>query len=105
MHQWIKAMKGQLAETMPLYGEGEINTVLEMLYSVYRKKKGGDPETVSGCYDRLDAVLNKLTLKEYDKVWDIACCLCSAAEKEGFLEGVRVGASLAEELREECSHQ
>ena len=100
MHQYIQILKEQLTEAMPYYGEEDVNTVLEMLYSVYRRKKCADPEEIRGYFAQLDAVLRKLTLKEYDQVWDVACGLCGAAEKVGFLDGVRVGASLAEELRQ-----
>ena len=45
-------------------------------------------------------ILDVLTLKEYDSVWDCACKLAIAHERRGFYAGVRMGLRLREELRE-----
>lgn len=103
MNLYIQKLKEQLSETMPGYAEADINSVLEMLYSVYRERKGKDTEEIERHFSQLDEVLSKLTLKEYDKVWYAACGLCGLYEKEAFLEGIRVGASLAVELGEKKS--
>lgn len=72
--------------------------VLKMLYTYYREHCPGDPEEISREFQNLDSVLSRLTLKEYDRVWNLACRLCSEHEEAGFLEGVRAGAALAEAL-------
>lgn len=100
MHPYIQILKSQLSQTMPYYGEEDVNSVLEMLYSVYREKQCSDPQEVKDCFAQLDEVLCKLTLREYDKVWNAACGLCSVAEKVAFLEGIRVAQPLRQSL--EC---
>ena len=98
MYPYISIIKDQLSQNMPYYGEDDVNSVLEMLYSIYRKRSRGDSEAVGACFSQLDEVLQKLTLKDYDKVWNAACNLHSTVEKEAFLEGIRVGATLVSEI-------
>ena len=52
------------------------------------------------CAHKLDEILDKLTLKEYDAVWDAACKLSDAHERRGFRSGVQIGALLMLELLE-----
>lgn len=75
-------------------------SVLEILYDSYREQHPMDTEKISEQYADLSDVLSKLTLKEHDRVWDLTCGLCTEHEKNGFLEGVRMGVSLAAELME-----
>lgn len=102
MNPYIKKLQEQLSQMIFDCGEQNINSVLEMLYCYYREQRTTDTEVISADFNRLDSVLSKLTLKEYDQVWDLTCALCSEHEKAAFLEGVRVGASLAAELAEDC---
>lgn len=76
-------------------------SAMEMLYHYYRTANVVDTKEIRENFFQLDEVLGKLTLKECDKVWDLTCALCSEHEKHGFMEGVRVGASLAVELASE----
>ena len=78
----------------------QIDSVLEMLFRAYAEQGRPDPEEICGLFGELDEILDVLTLKEYDSVWDCACKLAIAHERRGFYAGVRMGLRLREELRE-----
>lgn len=98
MHTYIKQLKEQLPGCFVWHQEQEIQMVLEMLYSYYQERHPMDTKEMDKAFCALDDVLQKLTTKEYDKVWYLTCRLCGEHEKNGFLTGVRLGACLAAEL-------
>ena len=49
-------------------------------------------------FHSLDRILAKLSLQEYDQVWNLTCRLCSEHEKSAFLEGIRTAMRLTVEL-------
>lgn len=58
-----------------------------------------DSAQIAANFDERNDVLAKLTLRECDQVWNLTCALCCEHEETAFLEGVRVGARLREELQ------
>ena len=50
-------------------------------------------------FSQLNEVLDSLTLRDCDRVWDLVCALCSGYEQEGFAAGIRLGAALVSELK------
>ena len=73
-------------------------SVLESLYFYYREYHPANSDAIARHFSDLNDVLAKLTLTECDLVWDLVCKLCGEHEREGFLEGLRVGANLMAEL-------
>ena len=75
-------------------------SIMDILYQGYLEQGREDEPSIRQEFARIDAVLSRLTLKEYDRVWDAACRLCSEHERRGFPAGVRMGVSLMLELRD-----
>ena len=76
-------------------------TVLDILYQCFCERHPMDTEEIDSQFASLADILGKLTLNEHDQVWNITCALCIEHEKTGFLEGLRTGFALAEELTED----
>lgn len=74
--------------------------VMELLYNAYREENRPEPENIRLHFAELNAILEKLPLEEMDVVWYRVCELCVAHEKTAFLDGVRIGARLVNELDE-----
>ena len=91
MNPYLQKLKSALSEQADI-------PVMEVLYCCYRELHPTDSETITKNFTHLNDVLGKLTLRECDRVWNLTCALCSEHEREGFLEGVHVGAELALEL-------
>ena len=96
MNTYIDQIKAYLAQH-ELHGS---ESVLEILYYCHLEKSAVDEEEIEREFAKLDEVLDQLTLKEYDRVWDAACKLCSAHERRGFAAGARAGVRLMLELLE-----
>ena len=79
--------------------EQEDMPVLDMLYFCHRELHPQDSPVVTDLFAKLSDVLSALPLRDCDRVWDLACALCSRHEQEGFAAGIRLGAALAEELQ------
>lgn len=73
-------------------------SVLDMLYDSYREQHSVNTEEIGRRFVSLADILNNLPLKEHDQVWDLTCDLCMEHEKNGFLEGLRMGVTLWLEL-------
>lgn len=67
----------------------------EQLYRCYQKLHPYDSEAVKEAFSQLDGALQKLTLREYDRVWDLTCNISMECEKSAFLEGLCVGIQLS----------
>lgn len=76
------------------------DSVTDVLFHGHLEKKAVDEESIRQGFAQLDAVLGKLTLKEYDRVWDAVCGLCNEHERRGFLAGLRTGAAFMLEITE-----
>lgn len=73
-------------------------SVLDLLYDSYREQHPVNTVEIGRKFVFLADILNKLPLKEHDQVWDLTCDLCMEHERNGFLEGIRMGTSLCLEL-------
>lgn len=92
MNPYLKKLETELAVQQE-------HTVSESLYFYYREYHPTDSDAIARYFSDLNNVLAKLTLTECDQVWDLVCSLCGEHQREGFLEGFRVGANLIAELR------
>lgn len=75
-------------------------SVIDTLFRCNSENSGADEPEIDREFNKLDEILDKLTLKEYDAVWDAACKLSDAHERRGFRSGVQIGALLMLELLE-----
>ena len=80
--------------------EAGAESVLDIVYRCYQDIHPIENEEIRDAFQCLDGTLGKLTLKECDQVWDLACSLCGQYEKLGFMKGVRAGMRLIMELTE-----
>ena len=57
-----------------------------------------DNAAIKADFERLYQLMNGKPLNEIDEIIYTVCTLCRDHEKAGFVEGVKVGMSLAKEL-------
>lgn len=98
MSIYTNKMKSYLAETQN--ENPDIESVLQALFNHYAESCGADGEEIKRSFVHLDKILSKLTLREYDQVWDVTCKLCSDHEQRAFRAGIRTGALLMKEMTE-----
>ncbi len=71
---------------------------LDLLYDAYNDTTGMDNEAIKADFERLYQLMNGKPLQEIDEIIYAVCTLCRDHEKAGFVEGVKVGIGLGQEL-------
>ena len=98
IEKYIQALKKVvLSDELNL---GDSNTVLGMLYECYNENHPYDNGEIKADFNELYQQMNGMSLRDMDKVIHPVCKLCRDHEKAGFMEGIKVGIRLQEELTE-----
>lgn len=77
---------------------GGADTVLGMLYECYNENHPYDNEEIKADFNELYRQMNGMPLREIDKIIYPVCKLCRDHEKSGFIEGIKIGIRLVDEL-------
>ena len=72
--------------------------ILDLLYDAYNDTTGMDNEEIKADFERLYQLMNGKPLQEIDEIIYAVCTLCRDHERAGFVEGVKVGIGLGQEL-------
>ena len=72
--------------------------ILDLLFDSYNDTTGLDNEEIKADFEKLYQLMNGKPLQEIDEIIYAVCTLCRDHEKAGFVEGVKVGIGLAQEL-------
>lgn len=78
----------------------DADTMLEWLYICYTETQEQDPPEINQSFLLLGTHLEQLPLAENNAIFAIVCELCNAYEKRAFLDAIRMGAFLMQELQE-----
>ena len=84
------------AENQPNFGDGD--SVLTMLYEAYSECNHLDDVQIKADFNELYRLMNGMELRDMDRIIYPVCKLCRDHEKVGFMEGVKLGVRLKEEL-------
>lgn len=98
INDFINTLKTHVEVQTPNYQDGDVESLLEMLFNVYTEFNGFDNETIRDGFNALYSAMNGKTLQEMDQIIYPVCTLCRNHEKTGFIEGVKVGVRLTSEL-------
>ncbi len=94
--EYIQALKEYVLSHEPNVGDGE--SILTLLYEAYSEVNRMDDDQIEEDFNALYQAMNGMTLREMDRVIYPVCTLCRDHEKAGFVEGLKVGIRLKEEL-------
>ena len=98
MEKFFETLKRHIAEHPPNFGDGE--SVLTMLYECHNENNPYDNEQIKADFHALYEKMNGMPLREMDKIIYPVCKLCRDHERAGFIEGIRIGVLLAQEVAE-----
>ena len=99
MEAYFEKLRAYITENPTDFGDGE--SVLALLYEAYADSNKMDDGTITKDFNELYRVMNGMELREMDKIIYPVCTLCRDHQRSGFVEGVKVGIRLSEELAEE----
>ena len=94
-------LKAHIETEPPNYGESDIHSILEMLWNTYCQHNQLDSEQINAGFAELYQHMKDVAIPDMDGVIDTVCTLCWEHEKTGFVEGVKVGVRLEQELCEQ----
>ena len=97
MDEFMTSLQTKLDTLQPNYPDNA-ESILEVLFDAYNESSGFDNAAIKADFEELYRVMNDKPLKEIDEIIYAVCTLCRDHEKAGFIEGVKVGMSLAKEL-------
>ena len=98
MKTYFEKLRAYIAENPPDFGDGE--SVLTLLYEAYAESNKMDDGTIKEDFNELYRLMNGMELRDMDKIIYPVCSLCRDHERVGFVEGIRIGVLLAQELSE-----
>ena len=98
MEKWYRLILNHLKDHPPNFGDNDAQSVLEMLYGYYNQYNRMDTAEIKAGFEDLYEKMTGMTLQNMDDIIYATCSLCREHEKSGFVEGVKVGIRLAEEL-------
>ena len=96
METYFENPREHFLEKHPDVNDAE--SVLEMIYECYAQLNRMDNETICKDFDELYQAMHGHSLREIDKVIYTVCLLCRDHEKSGFVNGLRIGIRLEDEL-------
>ena len=97
MNEFMTALETHLANQQPNYPDNA-ESILEVLFDAYNESTGFNNAAIKADFEELYRRMNGKSLKEIDEIIYAVCTLCRDHEKAGFIEGIKVGMSLANEV-------
>ena len=98
MERYIEKLRSYLTEQKQ--PDETPQSILNMLYEAYNEINLMDDNKVKQDFHELYELMNGMPLREMDMVIYPVCKLCRDHEQAGFIEGIKVGILLSEELIE-----
>ena len=93
MNEYLTALQTHLTTQ-----QSTNQNLLDLLFDAYNDTTGMDNEAIKADFERLYQLMNGKPLNEIDEIIYAVCTLCRDHEKAGFIEGVKVGIGLGQEL-------
>ena len=97
MDKFLTSLQSKLDTLQPTYPDNT-ESILEVLFDAYNESSGFDNAVIKADFEELYKLMNGKPLKEIDEIIYAVCTLCRDHEKAGFIEGIKVGNYLAQEL-------
>lgn len=99
MKNYFEKLRTHIAENPPDFVDGE--SVLTLLYEAYAESNRMENGTIKEDFYELYRQMNGMELRKMDRVIYPVCTPCRDHQRSGFVEGIKVGIRLREELEEE----
>ena len=90
----------QYLKEHPANYQGQVDTLLELLYQSFTEYNSAEtPEFKKGIHPLREKLITMAdTEQDADDYMDIVFSMCAAYERQGYIEGIKVGARLMMEL-------
>ena len=96
MKNFYDVLSRYVSENQPNIGNGD--SVLTMLYEAYSDCNQMEDAQIKAAFEELYHQMNGMELHEMDRILDPVCSLCRSHERAGFVEGIKFGMRIHQEL-------
>ena len=97
MNDFVHTLQSKLADAKPDFRDDD--SVLGFLCSAYYDQNcTDDSEEIKQAFEGLYEAMNGKTLSEKDEVIYAVCRLCCSHQQTGFVDGIKLGVLLSQEL-------
>ncbi len=93
---YIDALRALVAAHPPDLGDED--SALSLLYEAHSESNAMYDDEIKANFHALYEAMNGIPLREMDQIVYPVCTLCRNHQKSGFIEGIRIGFQLHEEL-------
>ena len=97
IEKYIQALREYALSHDPSYIDEE--SILGMLYECHNENSPYDNDEIKADFNELYQRMNGMPLRELDKIIYPVCKLCRDHEKAGFIEGIKIGFHMGEEMK------
>ena len=98
MQKYIHALQEYCKQNPP--NHGDYLSVMNLLYWIYTEYNPIDDKKLKDGFAKLRSQFPHLSLQEFDPVFTTVSDLCADHERLAFYEGLRLGVTLMQELKE-----
>ena len=98
MEKYILALQNYCKQNPPNHGDAQ--SVMNLLYWTYTEYNPIDEQKLRDGFAKLRLQFPDLSLQEFDPVFNTVSDLCIDHERLAFYEGLRLGVTLMQELKE-----
>ena len=98
MNDFVHTLQTKLNSVKPNFGD-DADSVLGFLCGAYYDQNcKSDSEEIKQAFEDLYEAMNGKTLREKDEVIYAVCRLCRSHQQTGFVDGIKLGLYLSQEL-------
>ena len=98
LNDFVHTLKSKLTATQPSFGD-DADSVLDFLCGAYYDQNcNSDTEEIKQAFEDLYEAMNDKTLREKDEVIYAVCRICRSHQQSGFIDGIKLGLYLSQEL-------
>ena len=94
---WSLSLNELLVSKALLQCEDSVS-ILEVIYNVYFENQGCPDGILRKRYQEFDSVSEQLPDEQKEAIHSIVADLCTEYERKGFIDGLKIGANLIQEL-------
>ena len=91
IHKYIQALKADSSLQ-------DSESILTMLYEAYSDHHPMEDAEIKAAFESLYQAMNGMELHEMDRIIYPVCTLCRTHQRSGFIEGIKVGLQLGQEI-------
>lgn len=93
LSEYFHRLQAKLSAVTP-----DDEAVLALLYEVFSESSAMYDDEIKADFRALYEAMNGMPLREMDRIVYPVCTLCRDHQKSGFIEGIKIGIRLAQEI-------